>query len=117
MADSVGQVLFAEDGTALDSYAQTVINHAALAIRVRHPAMVIITGYTDAIGGARANQRLSLRRAQVVLRALRLQLGSTAVRYYAPSRGQTHPVASNATVAGRQLNRRVVITISMQRRS
>ena len=32
VADSVGQVLFAEDGTALDSYAQTVINHAALAI-------------------------------------------------------------------------------------
>jgi len=41
--------------------------------------MVIITGYTDAIGGARANQRLSLRRAQVVLRALRLHLAQAGL--------------------------------------
>lgn len=110
---SAGQVLFAEDGTALDSYAQAVIRNAALSLRARRPAAVVITGYTDAIGSAGANQRLSLRRARAVLRALRPQVGSAAIRYYTQARGQSHPVASNATAAGRQLNRRVIITISM----
>lgn len=114
---SVGDVLFAEDGITLDSYAQAVINSAAMAIRARRPAEVIITGYTDAIGGAGTNQRLSLQRAGAVLRALRLRLGTTAIRYRTQARGQADPVASNATALGRQLNRRVVITISMQRHS
>jgi outer membrane protein OmpA-like peptidoglycan-associated protein len=112
MADSVGQILFAEDGTALDTYALTVIDNAARAIRAHHPAAVIITGYTDAIGNAGANRRLSLLRARTVLRALRLRLGSAALRYYTRARGQTQPVASNSTAAGRQLNRRVIITVS-----
>jgi outer membrane protein OmpA-like peptidoglycan-associated protein len=116
VANSVGQVLFAEAGTALDRYAQAVINNAAQTIRARHPAIVTVTGYTDAIGGARPNQRLSLRRARAVLRGLRPLLGGIPVRYFTQSRGQAHPVASNATAAGRQLNRRVVITISMTRR-
>jgi outer membrane protein OmpA-like peptidoglycan-associated protein len=106
---AVGQVLFAENGTALDSYARTVIGNAALTIRARHLGVVVVIGYTDAIGSAPANAGLARRRAAAVLRALRQRLGPEPMRYRVQARGQTTPVASNSTAAGRQLNRRVLI--------
>ena len=112
IAGSVGQVLFFENGTALDSYAREVIGNAALAIRTRHLAAVTVTGYTDAIGSAPANIGLARRRAGTVLAVLRKQLPAKAIRYRTQARGQQAPVASNSAPAGRQLNRRVLITAS-----
>ncbi len=109
---SVGQILFAENGTALDQYAQAVIDNAALAIRVHHLKAVTVTGYTNTIGNAPANQRLSLLRAHAVLRALRQHLRKTVISYRTRALGQTAPVAPDSTPAGRQLNRRVLITAS-----
>ncbi len=107
---AVGQVLFAENGTVLDSYARTVIGNAALTIRARHVAVVVVIGYTDAIGSAPANVGLARRRAAAVQRALQQRLGPEPIRYRTQARGQATPVASNSTAAGRQLNRRVLIT-------
>ena len=106
---SVGDVLFAEDGTALDSSAMKVITTAAQDIRQHHVTMVTVIGYTDAIGNAATNTQLSLERARAVIGALR-PLSGTTVHYQAEARGQGQPVAANSTAAGRQLNRRVVIT-------
>ena len=106
---SVGDVLFAEDGTALDSSAMKVITTAAQDIRQHQVTMVTVIGYTDAIGNAAANTQLSLERARAVIAALR-PLSGTTVHYRAEARGQGQPVAANSTAAGRQLNRRVVIT-------
>lgn len=106
---SIGDVLFAENGTALDSNARNVIATAARDIRQHQVTTVTVTGYTDAIGNAPANTQLSLNRAQAVIAALR-PLAGTAVQYRAEARGQAQPAAANSTAAGRQLNRRVVIT-------
>jgi outer membrane protein OmpA-like peptidoglycan-associated protein len=106
---SVGDVLFAEDGTALDSSAMKVITTAAQDIRQHQVTMVTVIGYTDAIGNAATNTQLSLERARAVIAALR-PLSGTTVQYRAEARGQGQPVAANSTAAGRQLNRRVVIT-------
>ena len=106
---SIGDILFAENGTALDSNAMKVIATAARDIRQHHVTTVTVTGYTDAIGNAAPNTQLSLKRAQAVIAALR-PLAGTAVQYRAEARGQAEPVATNSTAAGRQLNRRVVIT-------
>jgi outer membrane protein OmpA-like peptidoglycan-associated protein len=106
---SVGDVLFAEDGTALDSSAMKVITTAAQDIRQHQVTMVTVIGYTDAIGNAATNTQLSLERARAVIAALR-PLSGTTVSYRAEARGQGQPVAANSTAAGRQLNRRVVIT-------
>jgi outer membrane protein OmpA-like peptidoglycan-associated protein len=108
---SAGDVLFAEDGTALDAGARQVVSAAAREIRQRKPAAVTVTGYTDAIGNAAVNQRLSLARARAVISVLRTDLGGAAVRFVAEARGQGQPVAANSTAAGRQLNRRVVISL------
>jgi outer membrane protein OmpA-like peptidoglycan-associated protein len=109
VAGSVGDVLFAEDGTALDSSAMKVITTAAQDIRQHQVTMVTVIGYTDAIGNAATNTQLSVERARAVIAALR-PLSGTTVNYRAEARGQGQPVAANSTAAGRQLNRRVVIT-------
>lgn len=70
---------------------------------------VTVVGYTDTIGNAASNAQLSLERAKAVIAALR-PLGATTVQYRAEAHGQAQPVADNSTAAGRQLNRRVVIT-------
>ena len=106
-AGSVGEVLFAEDGIALDAYARSVVTTAVKEIRTDHANSVTVVGYTDTIGNAKANHTLSLERARAVAAAIRAQLKSSITRISAQARGQTHPVASNGTPQGRQLNRRV----------
>jgi outer membrane protein OmpA-like peptidoglycan-associated protein len=108
---SAGDVLFAEDGTALDTSARQVVATAAQEIRRHNPATVTVTGYTDAIGNAAVNHQLSLARARAVVSALRTDLGATTVRFLAEAQGKSQPVATNSNPAGRQLNRRVVILL------
>jgi len=72
---------------------------------------VLIEGFTDSTGSNSHNQELSDRRASAVRTAL-LDTGIGADRIASRGYGQTFPVASNATAAGRQLNRRVEIIVS-----
>ena len=65
-----------------------------------------MAGYTDATGSRQVNERLSLRRAEAV-RAFLVSAGVPADRLTARGYGPADPVASNATPAGRELNRRV----------
>lgn len=69
-----------------------------------------ITGYTDSTGSKRINQPLSEQRAQAVANAL-LSRKVVADRIASSGRGSANPIASNATEAGRALNRRVEILI------
>ena len=108
---SVGEVLFTEDGIALDANARSVVTAAVREIRTDGARTVTVVGYTDKIGNAKANQTLSLERAQAVAAAIRAQLGSSTTHISAQARGQTHPVASNGTPQGRQLDRRVTIFV------
>jgi outer membrane protein OmpA-like peptidoglycan-associated protein len=66
---------------------------------------VRVTGHTDARGSAPYNRALSLRRARAVAAVLR----SGRVRIVAA--GESQPVASNRTAAGRARNRRVEIVV------
>ncbi len=70
-----------------------------------------IVGHTDSVGSEDYNLELSLRRAEAVRRAL-IAYGVPAERLSAEGRGEAEPRASNATAAGRQLNRRVEIFVS-----
>jgi len=72
---------------------------------------VLIEGFTDSTGSNNHNQELSDRRANAVRTAL-LDTGIGADRIARRGYGPTFPVASNATAAGRQLNRRVEIIVS-----
>lgn len=72
--------------------------------------IVHIVGHTDSTGPADYNQRLSERRAESVADYLVSQ-GVPRSRLRTEGRGETEPRDTNATEAGRQLNRRVDIFI------
>ncbi len=72
---------------------------------------IYVDGYTDSIGSAAYGQVLSQRRARVVADYLTSHLGNADVHVVATGYGEADPVASNATAAGRQANRRVTITL------
>lgn len=72
-----------------------------------------IDGYTDSQGPAEYNKTLSKNRAQAVADWFLAQ-GVSPARVTAEGFGEAGPVASNSTAAGRQLNRRVDITLLYQ---
>lgn len=77
--------------------------------QARGPALRV-TGHTDSVGTAAANQRLSLRRA-VAVRQFLVKSGARAGRILPQGRGSSQPIAPNATPEGRLANRRVTVVI------
>jgi outer membrane protein OmpA-like peptidoglycan-associated protein len=71
---------------------------------------VRLAGHTDNVGQAEANRALSQARAEAVRRKL-VEYGCAPEAVKAFGYGDTKPVADNNTEEGRQLNRRVEITI------
>lgn len=69
-----------------------------------------IAGHTDSVGAAAYNQQLSMRRAIAVKNYL-MNRGVDPRIMSTLGEGESRPVASNATAAGRAKNRRVEINI------
>jgi OmpA-OmpF porin, OOP family len=69
-----------------------------------------LAGYTDNVGGQPFNLRLSRERAGAVKTYL-LSKGVDDANIKAEGYGKEHPIASNKTARGRQLNRRVEFSI------
>lgn len=74
----------------------------------------IIEGHTDSKGADSYNMKLSQERAQAVKQELVTKYGITPNRLDTVGYGETRPVDTNATEAGRYNNRRVVATVSAQ---
>jgi OOP family OmpA-OmpF porin len=68
---------------------------------------VVIEGHTDSIGGKAYNEKLSLRRANSIIKYMVDKFGIDASRLTAKGYGMSRPIADNKTAAGRQKNRRV----------
>jgi len=82
---------------------------AALSSAALKPCCFEIEGYTDATGGEELNQKLSEARAQSVITYLADHAGIEKDRMMPKGFGKSHPLASNATEAGRAQNRRVQV--------
>lgn len=72
--------------------------------------VVIATGHTDSVGSDAYNQRLSVARAEAV-KAYLVSHGVDVKRVRAVGKGETEPVANNATAEGRAKNRRVEVSV------
>jgi len=70
-----------------------------------------VDGHTDSVGADAYNQQLSEKRADSV-RDYLVQQGIPIASVTVQGFGKTQPVASNATAAGRQQNRRVELVVS-----
>ena len=88
-----------------------VLINALVNIRARPGWLIVVTGYTDTTGNKKANQQLSLRRAEAV-RDWMLQTSDIPATCFAvQGLGESHPAATNDTPEGRAANRRVEISL------
>ena len=77
-----------------------------------YPGLTVqVEGYTDSTGTPEFNQQLSEQRASSV-RDYLVQQGVSTNSITSQGFGETQPVASNSTAAGRQLNRRVDMVVT-----
>ena len=81
------------------------------AIDVFPRSELIIEGHTDSHGGDEFNQTLSQQRAESVQQYMINAMRIPTYRLIATGYGETRPIASNETDAGRQRNRRIDIVI------
>jgi len=106
-------MLFDVNSATLKAGASTEINRVSQVL-VQYPQTnVQIAGHTDSSGSETYNQALSERRATSVQNAL-MQQGVDSMRLQTIGFGEGQPIADNSTEAGRQLNRRVIVTIAPQ---
>lgn len=88
-----------------------VLDKIAEGLRNATRANILIVGHTDATGGASANEKLSLARADNA-RSYLVARGVPGSSVTTEGRGEREPIADNNTAAGRAQNRRVEIFIS-----
>jgi len=82
-----------------------------IGIMQKYPDMQVeLAGYTDSIGSAAYNLKLSQKRAEAV-KAYLVEKGIDASHIQAKGYGKENPVASNKTDDGREYNRRVELHI------
>jgi outer membrane protein OmpA-like peptidoglycan-associated protein len=105
-----GNITFATNSADLNASFFDVLNSVASVLAEFEQTVIEVAGHTDSTGSDAYNHQLSERRAQAVA----AYLGTRNVR---PDRivtvgmGESRPIASNDTEAGRQQNRRVELTL------
>ncbi|HWY55092.1 MAG TPA: OmpA family protein [Terriglobales bacterium] len=108
---SMSDVLFDTGQYSLKPGAREKLAKVA-GILLAYPGLnIAVGGYTDNVGGDEMNQKLSENRATSV-RDYLVQQGVTTNSVSARGFGNTLPVASNGSSAGRQQNRRVELLVS-----
>ena len=89
-----------------------LLSKAEKAINIFPQSELIINGHTDSQGNDDLNQRISQERAESVKQFMINEMKIPIHRLIASGYGETQPVSSNDTEAGRARNRRIDIVIS-----
>jgi outer membrane protein OmpA-like peptidoglycan-associated protein len=104
--------LFFDSGkSVLKAGARNTLQKIADQLRVNDQLTIAIEGHTDSVGSDALNQGLSEKRAAAV-RDYLASRGIPTNRMTTTGLGETSPVATNDTPAGRQQNRRVELVIA-----
>ncbi|AYD42608.1 OmpA family protein [Yersinia rochesterensis] len=106
--------LFDVGKSELKSGSTKVLINALVGIKAKPGWLIVVAGHTDITGDEKSNQILSLKRAESVRNWMRdtgdIPESCFAVQGY----GQSRPLKSNDTEAGRAANRRVEISLVPQ---
>jgi len=103
-------ITFAYDRYDIQPQFQTTLNQVAQTLTAYNQTYIDVLGHTDSTGSDAYNQGLSERRAQSVASYLTSR-GVQQVRIATRGYGESAPIATNATDAGRAANRRVEIKV------
>ena len=108
---TLGDVLFEVDRAAIKPGARRALDQLSEALRNDPDTSITIEGHTDSTGSREHNMDLSTRRMESV-RAYLVTHGVDPAKLTGRGLGPDYPVASNATEAGRQQNRRVEVIVN-----
>ena len=108
-------VLFDTDKATIKPTAADALKQISESITKRYPGKdVRVMGFADSRGDKSYNKELSQQRAEAVKNYLITTDKMPADRLSTEAFGESQPVASNATAAGRKENRRVEIAVSIK---
>ncbi|AOW78519.1 hypothetical protein A3Q34_17720 [Colwellia sp. PAMC 20917] len=105
-----GNITFASNSSNINSNFTSVLDSVSLVLEEYNQTIIVVSGHTDSSGSAQHNQKLSEDRAGSVANYLRGQK-ILSDRLETVGFGETQPAVTNKTAAGRELNRRVEITL------
>lgn len=105
-----GNVTFATNSSDLNPAFFDVLNAVGKVLKNFDQTVVEVAGHTDSTGSQSYNQELSVRRASSVSQYFKSR-GISNQRLITVGMGEMRPMASNSSDLGRQVNRRVEITL------
>lgn len=105
-----GNITFDTNQAFIKQSFQPVVISISKVLKEYDKTLVQVNGYTDNTGSDAINNPLSVKRANAIADFLKIQ-GVAASRIIANGYGSANPIASNATAAGREQNRRVEIVL------
>lgn len=103
-------ITFQTGSAAITKAGQKVLQSLLKPLIATGPERVVVGGYTDNVGAAKSNLRLSRARANSVAVWLEKH-GVAKSRLVAKGYGESKPIAPNSTAAGRSKNRRIEFTV------
>ncbi|MEY8199605.1 MAG: OmpA family protein [Colwellia sp.] len=105
-----GNITFSTNSSNINTNFTGVLSSVALVLEEYNKTLIVVSGHTDSIGSVQHNQKLSEDRAGSVANYLRGQK-ILSERLDIVGFGEAQPVANNQSAGGRELNRRVEITL------
>lgn len=99
-------IVFKTGSAVIDDVSALVLAKAAVAISNAPDARIVIAGYTDNVGSARSNQKLSELRAAAVKSYL-VKSGVPYSQMSSKGYGESEPIVDNQTIENRADNRRI----------
>jgi OOP family OmpA-OmpF porin len=103
-------ISFETGSAAITKAGQTVLKSLVAPLKAAGTQTVVVGGYTDNVGDAKANLQLSKARANSV-KVFLVKRGVNAKRLIVKGNGEAKPIAPNSTEAGRRKNRRIEFTV------
>ncbi|MGX4644448.1 OmpA family protein [Massilia sp. SYSU DXS3249] len=104
------EALFDFDKAIVKEDGKAALDDLMAKLQGMNTEVMIAVGHTDSVGSNAYNDKLSLRRSEAV-KAYLVSKGLDPARLYTEGKGETQPIADNATAEGRAKNRRVTIEV------
>ena len=108
-------ILFNVNSAGLNAASRRSLDDAVAVFLEYQKTAIVAQGHTDATGSEAYNEQLAARRADAVMGHL-IYRGVDSTRIVSIGYGESYPIASNDTPAGREQNRRVDLLLRAKAR-